>query len=136
MKTIEEIFGRVDFDGNWPQDIGDVTRECESKFGEPVAGYTQVLSSTSPQPMSIWFVVADQLVRMQHGKSGGTKWPINSLRGSMSSTSDTKTLNISHAGGSMAFAIMALNKRNVTYLDRFLRFLVAQGLDIAANEVA
>jgi hypothetical protein len=133
MKSIKEIFGRDDFDSKSIQAISDVTQECASTFGEPIVGYTQVLSTAKEQPMSIWFVVADQLVRMHHGKPG-TKWPIESLHGSISSTNDTKTLTISQEGGGMALAIMALDKRNVASLDRFLRFLEDRGLDVTGSD--
>ena len=36
----------------------------------------------------------------------------------------------------MAFAIIALNKRNVTYLDHFSSFLVNQGRDITGRDGA
>jgi hypothetical protein len=136
MTSVESIFGRNDFDDDWSQELTAIMQECASTFGEPVAGYAQVLSSmkisAKKQPMSVWFVVADQLVRMQHGKSGGTKWPIKSLHGSMSHGSATKTLTLSqNGGGDMAFAIMALDERHVAYLERFLRFLTERGLDLA-----
>ena len=136
MTSVENIFARDDFDTNWSQEIADITQECASTFGEPVAGYTQVLSSAKTsakkQPMSVWFVVADQLVRMQHGKPGGTTWPIKSLHGSMSHGSATKTLTLSqNGGGHIAFAIMALDERHVAYLERFSRFLTERGLDLA-----
>jgi hypothetical protein len=86
--------------------------------------------------MSIWFVVADQLVRMLHSDKPGAKWPIESLHGSISSTNDTKTLTISQAGGDMAFAIMALDKRNVTCLDRFVRCLEERGLGGTGSDIA
>lgn len=134
MTSVESIFARNDFDSDWSQEIADITQECASTFGEPISGYTQVLSSAKDakkQPMSVWFVVADQLVRMQHGKAGGMNWPIKSLHGSMSHTSATKTLTLSQGGGDMALAIMALDQRHVVYLERFLRFLTERGLDVA-----
>ena len=130
MDSIEALFGRDDFDSDRATELAEIAQECASTFGEPIAGYTQLLASESEQPMSIWFVVADQVVRMQHGKPGGTKWPIKSLRGSLSHTSYTRTLTLSQDGGRMALAIIALDKRNVACLNRFLRFLTDRGLDV------
>jgi hypothetical protein len=45
MNSIKEIFGRDDFDEKALQAVGDATRECASTFGDPVAGYTQMLST-------------------------------------------------------------------------------------------
>lgn len=66
MNSIEEIFGRGDFDGAQPQEIAEITQECNSTFGEPIPGIRSCSPPAVRQSMAVWFVVADQLVRIQN----------------------------------------------------------------------
>ncbi len=123
MISIENIFHRTDFDPE-VQEITDITQDVRRRTRTHRGLHTDPLLRKQT-PMSIWFVVADQLVRMQYGKPGGTKWPIKSLH----MPPPTKTLTLSRDGHA-AVAIMALDARHVAYLERFVRVLTQRGLDV------